>query len=96
MKTFPRVEISQNLGKNIPAMHARVLQRQIFDPLYTTDQRSGQISQLVHNVEWRGQGNGLTHKIFSVHYDHIVFSQCTANNFPFMCFQKIFNQATHF
>jgi hypothetical protein len=41
MKTFPRVEISQNLGKNIPTMHARVLQRQIFDPLYTTDQRSG-------------------------------------------------------
>jgi hypothetical protein len=95
MRTFPRVEISQNLGKNIPAMHARVLQRQIFDPLYTTDQRSD-FTTIVHNVEWRGQGNGLTLKIFYVHYDNIVFSPCTANNFSFMYFQKIINQATHF
>jgi hypothetical protein len=74
-------------------MQARVLQRQIFDPLYTTDQRSG-FTTSTYNVEWRGQGNGLTLKIFYVHYDHIVFSQCTANNFPFMYFQKIFNQAS--
>jgi hypothetical protein len=51
----------------------------------------GQVSQLVHNVEWRGQGNGLTLKIFSdpsVHYDHIVYSVHALQTMFHLCVSK--------